>query len=139
KRSRSLHSSPSISAIRRTGIARTDDNRRTAHGFEPARSPCAANRLQWRVRDAMARSRTGPAFAGGRPLAAHAIHSPSNHPVMTHNLVIQSLAPLSDAHHKPLLALSRGTRIVQTDDHALRIENASPAQRLDIDAYCGTH
>ncbi|HDR8921985.1 phosphoserine phosphatase SerB [Burkholderia vietnamiensis] len=58
---------------------------------------------------------------------------------MTHNLVIQSLAPLSDAHHKPLLALSRGTRIVQTDDHALRIENANPAQRLDIDAYCGTH
>jgi hypothetical protein len=45
---------------------------------------------------------------------------------MTHNLVIQSLAPLSDAHHKPLLALSRGTRIVQTDDHALRIENANP-------------
>ena len=58
---------------------------------------------------------------------------------MTHNLVIQSLAPLSDTHHKPLLALSRGTRIVQTDDHALRIDNANPAQRLDIDAYCGTH
>ncbi|WP_423221341.1 DUF4072 domain-containing protein, partial [Burkholderia contaminans] len=49
---------------------------------------------------------------------------------MTHNLVIQSLAPLSDAHHTPLLALSRGTRIVQTDDHALRIDDANPAQRL---------
>ncbi|SOT39343.1 hypothetical protein F01_200210 [Burkholderia cenocepacia] len=43
------------------------------------RPPCAANRLQWRVRDAMARRRTGPALAGGRPWAAHVIHSSPNH------------------------------------------------------------
>ncbi|WP_253196818.1 DUF4072 domain-containing protein, partial [Burkholderia cenocepacia] len=83
----------------------------------------------------MARSRrNGPpphrARARRRPPVGRARHSFVSQPlVMTHNLVIQSLAPLSDAHHKPLLALSRGTRIVQTDDHALRIENASPAQR----------
>ena len=77
---------------------------------------------------------------GRRPLIGRAGFSfASYHSVMTHNLVIQSLSPLSDAHHKPLLALSRGARIVQTDDHALRIEDANPAQRLDIDAYCGTH
>ncbi|MDR8919936.1 Phosphoserine phosphatase [Burkholderia multivorans] len=71
--------------------------------------------------------------------AAHAFDSLPNHPVMSQNLVIQSVAPLSNAHHKPLLALSRGTRIVQTDDCALRVEGADPAQRGDLAVYCGTH
>ncbi|MFP3561110.1 DUF4072 domain-containing protein, partial [Paraburkholderia sp. SIMBA_049] len=73
----------------------------------------------------MARSRrSGPtpdrARVRRRPHAGRArVSFAFNHSAMTHNLVIQSLAPLSDAHHKPLLALSRGTRIVQTDEHAL--------------------
>ncbi|WP_089339186.1 phosphoserine phosphatase SerB [Burkholderia singularis] len=58
---------------------------------------------------------------------------------MTTNLVIQSPAPLSDAHHKPLTALARGARAVPLDAHALRIERADPAQRADIAVYCGTH
>lgn len=58
---------------------------------------------------------------------------------MITNLVIQSVAPLSDAHHKPLLALARGARIVPIDEYALRIEDAAPAQRPDIAVYCGTH
>ncbi|WP_323118707.1 phosphoserine phosphatase SerB [Burkholderia alba] len=58
---------------------------------------------------------------------------------MTTNLVIQSPAPLSDAHHKPLFALARGVRVVSLDANAIRIEGAHPAQRPDIDAYCGTH
>jgi len=55
------------------------------------------------------------------------------------NLVIQSPAPLSAAHHKPLVALARGSRLTQLDDFALRIEDAAPEQRGDLDAYCGTH
>lgn len=55
------------------------------------------------------------------------------------NLVIQSPAPLDPVHHKPLLALARGSRLTPTDAHALRIENAEPAQRGDLDVYCGTH
>ncbi len=58
---------------------------------------------------------------------------------MTTNLVIQSPSPLSDAHYKPLLALARGARIVALDPHAIRIEDASPAQQPDLDVYCGTH
>jgi phosphoserine phosphatase len=58
---------------------------------------------------------------------------------MTTNLVIQSPSPLSDAHYKPLLALARGARIVTLDPLAIRIDDAQPAQRPDIDAYCGTH
>ncbi|HEY3596279.1 MAG TPA: phosphoserine phosphatase SerB [Paraburkholderia sp.] len=55
------------------------------------------------------------------------------------NLVIQSPAPLSADHHKPLVALARGSRAAVIDAHALRIENANPAQRGDLDVYCGTH
>ncbi len=55
------------------------------------------------------------------------------------NLVIQSLAPLSADHHKPLVALARGSRAAVIDARALRIESADPAQRPDIDVYCGTH
>jgi phosphoserine phosphatase len=59
------------------------------------------------------------------------------------NLVIQSLEPIADSHLKPLAALARSQQLtrVQADEHAhvLRIENAEPAQRGDIDAYCGTH
>ncbi len=59
------------------------------------------------------------------------------------NLVIQSLEPIADSHLKPLAALARSKQLtrVQADEHAhvLRIENAEPAQRGDIDAYCGTH
>ncbi len=58
---------------------------------------------------------------------------------MVKNLVIQSVAPLSDAHHKPLFALARGSRLVQLNEHALRIEEVEPAQRPDIAVYCGTH
>ncbi len=55
------------------------------------------------------------------------------------NLVIQSPAPLSAVHHKPLLALARGGQIAATDEHTVRISGAEIAQRGDIDAYCGTH
>ncbi|WP_070106703.1 phosphoserine phosphatase SerB [Burkholderia plantarii] len=58
---------------------------------------------------------------------------------MTTNLVIQSPAPLSSTHHKTLLALARGTRLAPVDAHAIRIENAQPAQRPDISVYCGVH
>ncbi|GAB7537153.1 phosphoserine phosphatase SerB [Burkholderia sp. 3C] len=58
---------------------------------------------------------------------------------MTTNLVIQSPAPLSPAHHKTLFALSRGTRLVTIDDHAIRFDDAKPAQQPDISVYCGTH
>ncbi|MBN3726609.1 phosphoserine phosphatase SerB [Burkholderia sp. Ac-20379] len=58
---------------------------------------------------------------------------------MTTNLVIQSPAPLSPAHHKPLFALSRGSRLVTIDDHAIRFDDAQPAQQPDISVYCGTH
>ncbi|PLZ03675.1 phosphoserine phosphatase SerB [Burkholderia sp. WAC0059] len=55
------------------------------------------------------------------------------------NLVIQSPEPLAFAHHKPLAALARGSRVTAVDAHAIRIEDADPAQRRDLDAYCGTH
>ncbi|WP_296654656.1 phosphoserine phosphatase SerB [Paraburkholderia sp.] len=55
------------------------------------------------------------------------------------NLVIQSPASLPAVHHKPLLALARGSRLAPIDEFAIRIEGAVPAQRGDLDVYCGTH
>ncbi|HEV3104302.1 MAG TPA: phosphoserine phosphatase SerB [Trinickia sp.] len=55
------------------------------------------------------------------------------------NLVIQSSEPLAAAHQKPLIALARGTHATAIDACALRIADANPAQRPDIDAYCATH
>ena len=55
------------------------------------------------------------------------------------NLVVQSSEPLAAAHVKPLVALARGTQLHSADSRALRIADADPKQRLDIDAYCGTH
>jgi phosphoserine phosphatase len=55
------------------------------------------------------------------------------------NLVIQSPAPLSADHHKALVALSRGSRASVIDAHAIRIAEANPAQRGDLDVYCTTH
>ncbi|MFC0397131.1 phosphoserine phosphatase SerB [Paraburkholderia rhizosphaerae] len=55
------------------------------------------------------------------------------------NLVIQSLAPLSADHRKPLTALAHGSSATVLDEHAIRVENANPAQRADLDVYCGTH
>ncbi|KIG11288.1 phosphoserine phosphatase SerB [Caballeronia concitans] len=55
------------------------------------------------------------------------------------NLVIQSPAPISDAHVKPLAALARSRETAHIDDTLLRFIDADPLQRPDIDAYCGTH
>jgi phosphoserine phosphatase len=55
------------------------------------------------------------------------------------NLVIQSPAPLADAHHKPLAALARGSRVTVIDANAIRIDDAQPAQRGDLEVYCSTH
>lgn len=55
------------------------------------------------------------------------------------NLVIQSPAPLAAAHVKPLVALARGAGSTSIDDFAIRIEGADPAQRGDLEVYCGTH
>jgi phosphoserine phosphatase len=55
------------------------------------------------------------------------------------NLVIQSLAPLAAEHHKPLVALSRGSHLTALDPYVVRIENADIAQRPDLDVYCSTH
>jgi phosphoserine phosphatase len=55
------------------------------------------------------------------------------------NLVVQSPEPLAAAHVKPLVALARGTQLQSNDPCALRIADADPKQRPDIDAYCGTH
>ncbi|GGD50371.1 phosphoserine phosphatase SerB [Caballeronia grimmiae] len=55
------------------------------------------------------------------------------------NLVIQSPAPISDSHLKPLAALARSTETARIDDTLLRLSEADPLQRPDIDAYCGTH
>ncbi|MGE8469875.1 MAG: phosphoserine phosphatase SerB [Paraburkholderia hospita] len=55
------------------------------------------------------------------------------------NLVIQSLTPLAAEHHKPLVALSRGSNLTVIDPCAVRIENADLGQRADLDVYCGTH
>ncbi|WP_250513250.1 phosphoserine phosphatase SerB [Caballeronia sp. INDeC2] len=55
------------------------------------------------------------------------------------NLVIQSLAPISDSHLKPLAALARSNDTRRVDDTLLRLIDADPLQRPDIDAYCGAH
>lgn len=55
------------------------------------------------------------------------------------NLVIQSLKPLAAAHVKPLLALARGASVQHIDAYAIRITEADPTQRGDVDAYCETH
>lgn len=55
------------------------------------------------------------------------------------NLVIQSPAPISDSHLKPLAALARSSETARIDETLLRFSNADPLQRPDIDAYCGTH
>ncbi|KND56195.1 Phosphoserine phosphatase [Candidatus Paraburkholderia kirkii] len=55
------------------------------------------------------------------------------------NLVIQSLAPISDSHLRPLAALARSRETQRVDDTLLRLVDADPLQRPDIDAYCGAH
>jgi phosphoserine phosphatase len=55
------------------------------------------------------------------------------------NLVIQSLTPISAPHLRPLAALARSRETQQTDDTLVRLIDADPGQRADIDAYCGTH
>lgn len=55
------------------------------------------------------------------------------------NLVIQSPTPLAAAHVNPLVAIARGTGAKPIDTHALRIAEADPAQRGDIEAYCAVH
>jgi phosphoserine phosphatase len=68
--------------------------------------------------------------------------APPRHTALTRvpmNLVIQSSEPLAAAHHKPLVALARGTAANAIDACSLRIMQAEPAQRHDIDAYCSTH
>ncbi len=55
------------------------------------------------------------------------------------NLVIQSCEPLAAAHVKPLTALARGSHAQPIDPCAVRIADADPAQRGDVEAYCSTH
>ncbi|MFM0327623.1 phosphoserine phosphatase SerB [Caballeronia glebae] len=55
------------------------------------------------------------------------------------NLVIQSPAPISDSHVRPLAALARSQETHRMDDALLRLTDADPLQRPDIDAYCGAH
>ena len=55
------------------------------------------------------------------------------------NLVVQSPEPLAAAHVKPLVALARGAQAHSIDPYGLRIADADPAQRPDIEAYCSTH
>ncbi|KMZ11341.1 Phosphoserine phosphatase [Candidatus Burkholderia humilis] len=55
------------------------------------------------------------------------------------NLVIQSPHSISDSHLKPLAALARSRETQRIDDTLLRLTDADPLQRPDIDAYCGTH
>ncbi|MDR5738274.1 MULTISPECIES: phosphoserine phosphatase SerB [unclassified Caballeronia] len=55
------------------------------------------------------------------------------------NLVIQSPAPISDSHMGPLAALARCSETARIDDTLLRLSDADPLQRADIDAYCGAH
>jgi len=55
------------------------------------------------------------------------------------NLVIQSPAPIADSHLKPLAALARSHGTTRIDDALVRLLDADPLQRPDIDAYCGTH
>jgi phosphoserine phosphatase len=55
------------------------------------------------------------------------------------NLVIQSPVSISDSHLRPLAALARSRAAERIDDTLLRLSDADPLQRADIDAYCGTH
>ena len=55
------------------------------------------------------------------------------------NLVIQSPAPISDSHLRPLAALAGSQETRRVDDALLRLIDADPLQRPDIDAYCGAH
>jgi phosphoserine phosphatase len=55
------------------------------------------------------------------------------------NLVIQSPEPIADSHLKPLAALARSQQAERRGDSLLRLAEADPLQRPDIDAYCGTH
>lgn len=55
------------------------------------------------------------------------------------NLVVQSPEPLAAAHVKPLAALARGSQVQSIDAYALRIADADPAQRPDIESYCTSH
>jgi phosphoserine phosphatase len=55
------------------------------------------------------------------------------------NLVIQSAAPLVDEHVRPLLALARASACIRIDSHALRLSQASNAQRDDLTVYCDAH
>ena len=55
------------------------------------------------------------------------------------NLVIQSPAPIADSHFRPLAALARSKDPVRADDALVRLPDADPLQRPDIDAYCGAH
>jgi phosphoserine phosphatase len=55
------------------------------------------------------------------------------------NLVIQSLTPISGPHLRPLAALARSRETQQADDTLIRLIDADPRQRADIDAYCGAH
>ncbi|SPB18281.1 phosphoserine phosphatase [Caballeronia novacaledonica] len=55
------------------------------------------------------------------------------------NLVIQSPHAISDSHLRPLAALARSRATQRADDTLLRLVDADPLQRPDIDAYCGAH
>lgn len=72
------------------------------------------------------------------------MHAPARYPpraftCVDMNLVIQSLAPIAETHFKPLVGLARGMRATPLDTRTLRIEDANPLQRADLDVYCGTH
>ncbi|SAK95357.1 phosphoserine phosphatase [Caballeronia fortuita] len=55
------------------------------------------------------------------------------------NLVIQSPSAISDTHLRPLAALARSKQPQRVDDTRVRLIDADPLQRPDIDAYCGAH
>ncbi|KMY85581.1 Phosphoserine phosphatase [Candidatus Paraburkholderia calva] len=55
------------------------------------------------------------------------------------NLVIQSLTPIAGPHLRPLTALARSRDTQQVDDTLVRLLDADPLQRPDIDTYCVTH
>lgn len=55
------------------------------------------------------------------------------------NLVIQSLTPISDSHLRPLATLARSSATERVDDTLLRLADADPLQRPDVNAYCGAH
>jgi phosphoserine phosphatase len=73
------------------------------------------------------------------PRIEHGPPPPLIHNTHDMNLVIQSPVPLPAVHHKPLLALARGSRLMPIDECALRIADAVPGQRPDIEVYCSTH